>query len=142
VANDQDGGWLNRPWPGSGNSNHVFTTQDFFDPRKTSAGFVHRLSFVSTTNSSYDRTTYYRLLSQLGNRFAPEKDKLNLNYKNIGGLSATNLVPWTARTSSPTRRQDDPPFHADWLAADARWFRGYVFHNNSRLWHHGHSGGP
>lgn len=123
LANDLDGTRLSLPWPGSENSNHVFSTQDYFDPRKTSVDFVNRLTSLGNTNSSYDRTTYYRLLSQLGTDSAPEQDKLNLNYKNIGGLSATNMVPWTAADFF-TNAADKliRRFTTDWVVSDAGGF--------------------
>ena len=70
-------------YPGADNLNHYFTHQDLFDPAKTSAQFVGRISQASTNVSSYDRYTYYRMLSQLGTDSAPETGKLNLNYANL-----------------------------------------------------------
>lgn len=90
-------------WHGSANPSHYFTSQDFFDRNKTQIGlpngvlgFTDRLSRVATNSlSSYDRYTYYRMLSQLGTDSAAEPDtKLNLNYVNVGGLRATNFVSW------------------------------------------------
>src|SRR5581483_8639175 len=64
--------------------------------------FTFRLNAAdSNTNSDYDRTTFYRLLSQLGTDSAPEDDKMNLNYDNLdaGGNAIpnaeTNFIPWT-----------------------------------------------
>ncbi|MEI2727029.1 MAG: hypothetical protein V9H26_27075 [Verrucomicrobiota bacterium] len=95
VDNDPTG----QPWPGSPQPYHFFTPQDLFNPTKTDAGggykFSQRLAWAGTNVSTYDQYTYYRLLSQLGTDSAPEDpEKLNLNYVNIGGLSATNFVRW------------------------------------------------
>ena len=89
------------PWPGADNTNHFFSTQDFFDPTKTCPDFVARLQAASTNVDTYDRYTFYRLLSQLGTDSAPEPPgKINLNYDNrvqanaLGVVSATNFIPW------------------------------------------------
>ncbi len=92
---------------GSENPNHYFTTQDLFDTTKvqprTGYDFVERLKIAGTNNSSYDRYTYYRLLSQLGTDSAPEPPgKIHLNYDNkvranaAGVVSATNFYQWNA----------------------------------------------
>ncbi|HXS68729.1 MAG TPA: hypothetical protein VN761_07785, partial [Candidatus Polarisedimenticolia bacterium] len=90
------------PWPGSDNRNHFFSPQDFFDPNKTSTGFVERLQRAGTSNDTYNAYTYYRLLAQLGGESAADQGKININYKNtddsgnvIPGLE-TNLNSWTA----------------------------------------------
>ena len=84
------------PRPGADLVNHYFTAQDLFNPTKTSANFVNRLNWASTNLSTYDQYTYYRMLQQLGTDSAPEDpDKLNLNYVNVRGLSATNFIRWT-----------------------------------------------
>lgn len=100
VENDRAG----RPWAGAPQPYHFFTPQDLFNPAKTDpAGgdhqanlrFTDRLTWAGTNLSTYDQTTYYRLLSQLGTDSTPEDpDKLNLNYVNVGGLSATNFIRW------------------------------------------------
>lgn len=97
VAN----GTLGLQWPGADQENHYFSDQDFFDPVKTrpggvTFGFPDRLFNAGTSNSTYDATTYYRMLAQLGTASAPEdSSKLNLNYVNVGGLAATNFIRWT-----------------------------------------------
>jgi hypothetical protein len=95
------------PWVGADNTNHSFTPGELFDPTKSSAGFVNRLQSAGTINSTYDRYTLYRMLSQLGTDTTPESGKMNLNYDNLdpgsngvlvafgGTPSATNFVPWT-----------------------------------------------
>ena len=91
---DQDWSRVGKPWPGAENPNHFLSTQDLFDPTKTTqpAGspkfppffFPDRLKMAGTNNDSYDRNTFYRLLSQLGTDSAPEPpDKMNLNYCNV-----------------------------------------------------------
>ena len=109
------------PWAGADNTNHYFAlSSDLFDTNKvgvgvTPPGFTDRLldagtnTFGGSTNSTYDRYTFYRLLSQLGTDSAPEQNKINLNYSNAfayfdaNGIvtnivvfpnAETNLVPW------------------------------------------------
>jgi hypothetical protein len=95
-------------WFGADNTNHFFSTQDLFDYTKTAPDdprvikFTDRLIATSTNISTYDRYTYYRLLSQLGTDSAPEPaTKMNLNYDNLvqqnlisGARSATNFLAW------------------------------------------------
>jgi hypothetical protein len=96
------------PWAGADNPNHFYTTEDLFDKTKTALGlaprtysFTDRLIAAGTNNSSYDRTTFYRLLSQLGTDSAPEPGgKMNVNYCNVDASGyavpnmATNFRPW------------------------------------------------
>jgi hypothetical protein len=101
-ATDLDSTRVTKSWPGSDNTNHFFSTQDFFDPTKVSAPFVDHLTMANAdTNSTYNRYTFYRLLSGLGTDSAPEPAwKINLNYDNKvqanvrGIVSATNFIPW------------------------------------------------
>jgi hypothetical protein len=106
------------PWAGADNTNHFFTHQELFDPTKTemsvaqppvAPGFIERLHQASTNVSTYDRYTFYRLLSQLGTDSAPESGKMNINYDNLDPFfahplpgitvtnppSATNFLAWT-----------------------------------------------
>jgi len=109
---DQDQAQL-RPtknwWPGGDNVNHFFTTQEFFDRKKTDYPglrapynpwtFTDHLWSAGTNVSSYDRYTFYRMFAQLGTDSTPnppDKDKIHLNYKNTGGVAATNFVAWIA----------------------------------------------
>jgi len=106
--NDADRPRVNLPgWSGSDNPNHFFDTQDFFDTNKTAVGvsagsytFTDRLKIAGTNSDSYDRYTFYRLLSQLGTDSSPEAPKLNLNYVNVDNNGtilpnmATNFNPW------------------------------------------------
>jgi hypothetical protein len=99
---DSDSLRATKSWPGADNTNHFFSTQDFFDPTKVSQAFVDHLTMANAdTNSTYNRNTFYRLLSQLGTDSAPEPPwKINLNYDNKvqanvrGIVSATNFIPW------------------------------------------------
>ncbi len=96
------------PWAGADNANHFYSTQDLFDKTKTALGlgktysFTDRLLAVGAYTNSYDRYTFYRLLSQLGTDSAPEPGgKMNLNYCNVDTNGyvvpnmATNFIPWT-----------------------------------------------
>jgi hypothetical protein len=96
------------PWAGADSTNHYFTPSDLFDQTKTSVQFTNDLLSAGTNISTYDRYTYYRLLSQLGTESAPESGKMNLNYDNldpyiytVNGVtytnapSATNFLAWT-----------------------------------------------
>jgi len=95
-----------RPWVGADNTNHYFTIQDFFDPNKTAVGmptpnFINRITQAGTNTDSYDRYTYYRMLSQLGtDSSAPVDRRMNVNFKNIvdGAVvpgMETNTIGWT-----------------------------------------------
>jgi len=96
------------PWAGADNANHFYSTQDLFDKTKTALGlgkaysFTDRLLAAGANANSYDRYTFYRLLSQLGTDSAPEPGgKMNLNYCNVDANGyvvpnmATNFIPWT-----------------------------------------------
>ena len=113
-------------WSGAPNVNHFFTVQDLYNPNKTSPAFVNRLKTASLQTSTYDRYTYYRLLSQLGTDSAPDPaERMNLNYDNLvkannqGVVSGTNFFSWepNAFFSNATYR----------LLADA----GYNFRNTN-----------
>lgn len=101
---DPDANPINRaatvPWPGDDTTNHFFSTQDLFDTTKTAVGvsgfnFTDRLTWAGTSNSTYNSSTFYRLVEQMGMDSAPEDNsKLNLNYVNIPPLSVTNFVRW------------------------------------------------
>ena len=89
----------NRPWAGSDNPNQYTDVQELFNTGN--AYLTRRLQGTYnpvTTNSSYDRYTFYRLMAQLGVDSAPANDgKININYQNrpFSLLSATNFVDWT-----------------------------------------------
>ena len=97
-----------QPWSGSDSVNHFFSLHELWetDPRRGYGDFVSRLRQASATNlSTYDRTTFYRMLSQLGTDSVPEernpfRQKLHLNYRGYGpGSNATDYVPWRAADS-------------------------------------------
>jgi len=135
------------PWAGADNTNHFFTPSDFFDTTKTETGVTppgfteHLLNagtnyFGGTTSSTYDRYTFYRLLSELGTDTTPETGKMNLNYDNldpyvytVGGISytnapsATNFLAWTPLgffTNAADRMLRD--YSTEWLMADSNNF--------------------
>ncbi len=110
-GNDNDiGRTISRPWSGAENPGRLFTTQDFFDRARLAANvalaaneetFSDRLARAGRGTSSYDRYTFYRLLSQLGTDSEPEVGgKMNLNYDNLNIFgnqevpSVTNFNPW------------------------------------------------
>lgn len=78
-----------RPWLGSPNTNNYFSLPaDLFNTNKALLGilgysqFANNLLAAGTLKSTYDRYTYYRMLSQLGSDSAPESGKVNVNYQN------------------------------------------------------------
>ncbi len=113
LPGEQDFNLRNIPWAGADNTNHFFAPEELFDKNKTTLGmsavqtaangdFTDRLLNAGTNNSTYDRYTFYRMLSQLGTDTAPESGKMNLNYDNLvqanffsGAVSETNFIPWT-----------------------------------------------
>ncbi|HVM47483.1 MAG TPA: hypothetical protein VMU04_05615 [Candidatus Acidoferrum sp.] len=105
---DQDTSRTKNPWPGAENPNHFYSSQDLFDPNKAAQpglgkGYTlpQRLKMAGTNVDTYDRYTFYRLLSQLGTDSAPEPtDKMNLNYCNVDKFgyvvpgATTNFQSW------------------------------------------------
>lgn len=68
----------NAPWPGADSARRFFQPQELFglpsgSPsfRAAFSNFTARLASVGRTNSSYDRYTFYRLLSSVGMDSAP-----------------------------------------------------------------------
>jgi len=96
----------NTSWPGAANPNLFLNPQDLFDGNKTTGAgqfgfntFTNRLRATGYGASTYDRYTYYRLLSQVGTDSGPEPAKMHLNYRNMvnGEVipnAQTNFVPW------------------------------------------------
>ena len=96
----------NTSWAGADNPNRFYSTQDLFDTSKIPTlarpgTFPDRLLMAGTNSDSYNRYTFYRLLSQLGTDSAPEPGgKMNLNYCNVDTNGyvvpnmATNFQPW------------------------------------------------
>jgi hypothetical protein len=129
----------NSPWCGDYSTNQYFSTQDLFNlvpyyqNQTANAGTsfsnhlysVARFPYFSikntTTANSYNRYTFYRMLSQMSFGSASESaeypygglssptlsinanyasaygstPRMNLNYVNINGTNATNFIPWT-----------------------------------------------
>ena len=102
------------PWPGANNPNNFFSSpSELFDTNRSSIPFVTSLIDVGSSNATYDRYTFYRLLSQLGTDSQPESGRLNVNYSNavvgcdfngvmtnfsfVPGLE-TNCLPWQPQT--------------------------------------------
>jgi hypothetical protein len=125
------------PWAGANNTNRYFAPGDLFNIG-AAAGFARHLLNIST-NSTYDRYTFYRLLSQLGTDSAPESGRMNLNYDNLdpyiyttGGFtytnppSATNFMAWTPLTFF-TNAADRllRAYTAQWAAPDNNTGVGY-----------------
>jgi hypothetical protein len=89
-------------WAGANNTNHYFTDQDLFDATKVSPQFAANLQRAGAGLSSYNRYTFYRMLSQLGTDTdsASDLNKINLNYDNKvranaqGIVSGTNFYTW------------------------------------------------
>ncbi len=86
-------------WSGADSTNHYFTTQDLFNnvpaPPGPALSFSNRLASAGKNLDTFDRYTYYRMLSQMSFESAPDStNKLNLNYENVNGFAATNFVPW------------------------------------------------
>ena len=103
----------NAPWVGADNPNRFFNLpSDLFNQSDTATGvsatdlaagrdFTSRLKNAGTNASTYDRYTFYRMLSQLGTDSTADDTRLNLNFNNVdvaGHIVAgaeTNLIPWT-----------------------------------------------
>ena len=93
-------------WAGADNTNHFFAPEELFNSNEVSALFVNSLLAAGNTNSTYDRYTFYRLLSQLGTDSTPESGRMNINYDNLnpyfngvldtnnGVASSTNFATW------------------------------------------------
>jgi hypothetical protein len=88
------------PWSGSDNPLKIYDVQELFDPGKTT-NLARRLLDAGTNRSSFDRYTFYRMLSQMGLETGNEdRGKIHLNYDNrvqtnaLGIASATNFIAW------------------------------------------------
>ncbi len=105
------------PWAGGNNTNNYFTPDDLFNTNATANFGIHLQNagvnqfdgVAGTAVSTYDRYTFYRLLSQIGTDSQPESGQININYSNvrvdydIGGVptsftvipgAETNYVAW------------------------------------------------
>jgi hypothetical protein len=84
-----------QPWAGSDNPRGYYTINDFWDTNKVQPRYALQMNRAGRFNSTTDRYSFYRLLSQLGtDSFPANEGKLNLNYDNLPPLNATNLEPW------------------------------------------------
>src|SRR5262249_43339345 len=104
----------NKLWPGGENIRRYFGHQDLFapmnpfDPPTAAMNFTNRLSTVMNRKSTYDRSTFYRLLSALTTDSDPDwkrvtiqglsYPKIHLNYANVGTNSPTNFISWGTMT--------------------------------------------
>jgi hypothetical protein len=103
---------FNTHWAGSDSTNQFFAlASDLFDAGKTAVGispaniaagnyFTPRLQSLGSSNATYDRYTFYRMLDQIGTDSSADPGKMNLNYRNVtnGVIVAgmeTNMYPWT-----------------------------------------------
>jgi hypothetical protein len=115
LPGERDSNLKSIPWVGADNTNHFFSHQELFDSTKIQNpyaliyGFTDHLLQAGTNVSTYDRYTFYRLLSQLGTDTTPDAGKMNLNYDNLnpyiltgngpvlstnGIAASTNFVAW------------------------------------------------
>ena len=96
-------------WAGFNNPRHLFTSQDYYSPPNAVNANIYYNSFSNhlyragvagvqnATRDSYNRYTYYRMLSQMGWDSAPESPgKVHLNYRNMG------VNPFTGAPYAPT----------------------------------------
>ena len=79
-------------WLGANNTNHYFTPEELFNTNETASFGSHfsnagTNAFGGTSDSTYDRYTFYRMLSQIGTDTTPESGKMNLNYDNLDPFS-------------------------------------------------------
>jgi hypothetical protein len=114
-------------WAGADSPTNFFALpSELFDANKVSANFVTRLQsagtswFGGTTNATYDRSTFYRMLDQLGTDSTVDDARMNLNFDNLtplnGVASATNLMNWSALTFFTSAADRLLKFHT------ARWY--------------------
>lgn len=92
----------NQPWMGSDNPRRIFNPQELWNAGTVSLNFSNRLWTAGTNNDSYNRYTFYRLLSQIGTDTTVDspRGKINLNYDNrvqsnlLGVVHSTNFFGW------------------------------------------------
>ena len=107
------------PVSGDDCPNPFFSTQDLFNPSTLLTTFSNRLysigktfnAFNLSSTNSYNRYTFYRLLSQMSFGSTPEpapypnSRKINLNYANVNRIERDEFsAPGPRFNSSPTRR--------------------------------------
>ncbi len=95
-------------WPGSVNTNpaaaNYFDIFEVFNQGRAyssmtlpTSNFTHRLLITGTNQSSYDRYTLSRFLSQMGTESSiPPGEKVHLNYDNRVPNSPTDFIGWEA----------------------------------------------
>ncbi len=89
-------------WPGADNTNRFNSIHDLYRTSKTFTrsspnytNFVNRLRQASLGPGSYNRYTFYRLLSQLGTDTGPGPvGRINLNFSSSGTNRSTDFRPW------------------------------------------------
>lgn len=93
----------NYPWAGADNPNHFFSIQDFFDKSKTAYGstgsndLTDHILQAQGHLDSYDQSTFFRMMAQLGTDSSTPSPKMNLNYDNVSVTNTTtNFNSWTA----------------------------------------------
>lgn len=99
---DLDNDNPDQPWPGSDNPRGYFNLfTEVFNTNVLSTNLMMKFQGVDniyTTNSTYDRYTFYRLLAQLdASRPRTVSNRIHLNFRNDGLFRSTNFVPWTAQ---------------------------------------------
>jgi hypothetical protein len=113
VANAEVNDNPTQPWPGADAPRHFHSLHDLFDAAKLpyQNGFRARLQDISQgvapgRTNTYNEYTYYRMLAQLGTDSDEEdRGKINLNYKNNDGYSASQFTEWEAETPAPNFRK-------------------------------------
>ena len=123
-------------WAGADNTNRFFSLpSDLFDTSKiVPTNFVYHLATAGTSNSTYDRYTFYRLLDQLGTDSSADGGKMNLNYDNLDAAgnvvpgAETNLFAWTAEANGALRFFTNAAdrmlraYSSNWFAANPRGY--------------------
>jgi hypothetical protein len=106
-ANYAPDAFYNYYWVGAENTNNFFTPDDLFNTNATANFGIHLQNAgvntvtaggtTGTAVSTYDRYTFYRMLSQLGTDTQPASGKVNLNYRNaIVNYDTADQVPYGA----------------------------------------------
>lgn len=90
-------------WPGVDNIRRFDSVNDLFkapsaDPNSFPyfGEFTRDLNRASTNKGTYNRYTFYRMLSQIGTDAGTGgDDRINLNYKNTEGIHPSQFLTWT-----------------------------------------------
>jgi hypothetical protein len=102
VDNDPDSKDPSTRWSGVDNPNRFVSMDELFKARHSDplrspyyGKLTQSLQAASTNRGTYNRYTFYRLLSQLGTDTGTgTEDKINLSFKNLDGYKTTDLVAW------------------------------------------------